>query len=504
MARYTRRAAAAALAALMTATAAANPATAATLEESAPETPATNAKLPIIHTYRGSDHLKANVLNPRPVCNSTEDYRTVVYKVTDNFLPVGTISTTNLSDKDIPLQQELSRTQNISASINGSKTETLELGGQASKKGMQGSIGYSLAKSLGWDVSGSLSWTVGQQIGPYDVPAGNTGEASYGFRTVTMTGTQQRCKPNGTWATPTAWVANMPVKNEVRVKNYDTPADSWAPNKGAQVTEPVDNPNPAYHSDVEKMNEGETLDDVNKVKDNDSEDVTNKKIDVNAPKPEADKDAKADKDNKDAKAENKDAKADKENKDAKADNKDATVEAVADAETKKVEDSNKPAADAEKLDIEPYFTTSSSKAEGFAGSVALRAKNVGTDRYWGEFPAITFRVEVRTEDGPKGVDRLITTTKANGAHIRDMGYNHDKGVRTFEVTLSNPVNAGDDVLLGAFSFGDGNTKEGRLSNYMTVTQTGRLAGDNSTGNDQNVDSRKATVNDFGKPHNGLF
>ena len=64
MARYTRRAAAAALAALMTATAAANPATAATLEESAPETPATNAKLPIIHTYRGSDHLKANVLNP--------------------------------------------------------------------------------------------------------------------------------------------------------------------------------------------------------------------------------------------------------------------------------------------------------------------------------------------------------------------------------------------------------------------------------------------------------
>ena len=85
-----------------------------------------------------------------------------------------------------------------------------------------------------------------------------------------------------------------------------------------------------------------------------------------------------------------------------------------------------------------------------------------------------------------------------------MGYNHDKGVRTFEVTLSNPVNAGDDVLLGAFSFGDGNTKEGRLTNYMTVTQTGRLAGDNSTGNDQNVDSRKATVNDFGKPHNGLF
>ena len=51
-------------------------ATAQTFEESYPETPATNSALPIIHTYRGSDHLKANILNPRPVCNSTEDYRT--------------------------------------------------------------------------------------------------------------------------------------------------------------------------------------------------------------------------------------------------------------------------------------------------------------------------------------------------------------------------------------------------------------------------------------------
>ena len=476
MSRLNRRAAAAALAAVLTATAAANPATAATLEESTPETPATNAKLPIIHTYRGSDHLKANVLNPRPVCNSTEDYRTVVYKVTDNFLPVGTISTTNQSKSTIPLEQDLSRTQSIEASINGSKTETLELGGSGSKDGIQGNIGYSLAKTLGWDVSGSLSWTVGQKIGPYDVPAGNTGEASYGFRTVTMTGTQQRCKPNGTWATPTAWVANLPVKNEVRVKNYSTPADSWAPNKDAQTTKPVENPNPAYHSDVEKMNKGETLDDVTKVADTDESNVTNKEIDLNAPKPEGDKDK---------------------------------VDAVAQPETKKLDDAKQPKVEAEtatgeKLDLEPYFTTSSAKATGYAGSVALRVKNVGTDRYWGEFPAVTFRVQIHTEDGPEGVDRLITRTKSNGAHIRDLGFSADKGVRTFEVTLSNPVNAGDDVLLGAFSFGDGKTKEGRLTNYMTVTQTGRLDGDTSKGNDQNVDSRKATLNDFGKPHNGLF
>ena len=138
---------------------------------------------------------------------------------------------------------------------------------QGSKDGLQGNIGYSLAKMLGWSVSGSLSWNVGQKIGPYEVPAGNTGEATYGFRTVTMTGTQQRCRPNGTWATPTAWVANMPIKNEVRVKNYSTPAGSWAPNRGAQVTDTVENPNPAYNEDVQKITEGENLDDVTTIDD---------------------------------------------------------------------------------------------------------------------------------------------------------------------------------------------------------------------------------------------
>ena len=78
-------------------------ASAATHTESYPETPAVNAKLPIVHTSHGSDHMKANVLNPRPVCNPWEDHRTVVYKVTDNFMPAGTISTTNQTKKDLSL-----------------------------------------------------------------------------------------------------------------------------------------------------------------------------------------------------------------------------------------------------------------------------------------------------------------------------------------------------------------------------------------------------------------
>ena len=441
-------------------------ATAQTFEESYPETPATNSALPIIHTYRGSDHLKANILNPRPVCNSTEDYRTIVYKVKDNFLPVGTISTTNLSDNAIPLSQDLSRTQTISASINGSKTETLSLGGSGSKKGIEGNIGYSLAKSLGWDVSGSLSWSVGQKIGPYDVPAGNTGEATYGFRTVTMTGTQQRCRPNGTWATPTAWVANMPVKNEVRVKNYSTPAGSWAPNKGAQVTDTVENPNPAYNEDVEKIETGANLDDVTAVDNDEATDVTNNDI------------------------ANEGAEVIDEVEENAADEVNEVVDEQADAQRD--------------LDLQPYFTASSWKVPGAASSVALRLKNTGAKRYWGEFPALTFRVEVGTEAGPEGVDRLITTTQYNGTHIRDLGYDYDRGIRTFEVTLSNPILAGDEMLLGAFSFGDGNTKEGRLYNYMKVTQTGRLAGDTSFYNDQDVDSRDVTVSDFNKKIRGVF
>ncbi|WP_165164755.1 hypothetical protein [Corynebacterium qintianiae] len=449
---------AATLAAAVAIAAGATPAASAqTLEESSPETPATNDALPIVHTYRGSDHLKANILNPRPVCNSTEDYRTIVYKVTDNFLPVGTISTTNLSDSTVPLTQDLSRTQSITASINGSKTETLNIGGQASRDGLQGSIGYALAKTLGFSVSGTLSWNVGQKIGPYDVPAGNTGEATYGFRTVTMTGTQQRCRPNGTWATPTAWIANMPVKNEVRVKNYATPADSWAPNKGAQVTEPQDNPNPSYAEDLKKITEGETLNDVTPVTEDVKPDVTNETA--------------------------------------------GNFEAAADETVKQIAPES---TDAAELDLQPYFTTSGAKRPGFAGSVALRVKNVGTKRYWAEFPAVTFRVEVKNEAGPEGVDRLMTSFGANGSHVRDLGYNFDTNSRVFEVTLSNPVHAGDDVLLGAFSFGDGNTREGRIFNYMTVTQTNRIAGDTSESNDQNVDSREHTLNDFGKPNPGIF
>lgn len=37
-----------------------------------------------------------------------------------------------------------------------------------------------------------------------------------------MTGTRQYCKSNGTWSTPTAWRAFVPVKNDVKFDLYRT------------------------------------------------------------------------------------------------------------------------------------------------------------------------------------------------------------------------------------------------------------------------------------------
>ena len=121
----------------------------------------------------------------------------------------------------------------------------MNLGGDVSGKGAKGSVGiaYELAKSMGAEASYSLSWNVGQTIGPYDVPAGQTGEATYGFRTINMTGTQQFCKANGTWSTPTFWSALTPVKNQVNMKLYGNPADSAVPAKPEDAEKPADDAN---------------------------------------------------------------------------------------------------------------------------------------------------------------------------------------------------------------------------------------------------------------------
>lgn len=180
------------------------------------------------------------------------------------------------------------------------------------------------------------------------------------------------------------------------------------------------------------------------------------------------------------------------------------------AEKPAKDEAEKPAKDeaeqsGEKYDLKPEIRVAAGKAAGFAGLVSISAKNVGSETYYQDFPATSFRIDVHTEKGPKGVDRLITPGWFNGAYTRDLGFDKEKSVRSFEVTLSNPVNPGDSQLLANLNFGDGKTKLGRLENYITVTQTGRLEEDKSTSNDQNVDSREVTTTDvMHKPTKGLF
>lgn len=203
---------------------------------------------------------------------------------------------------------------------------------------------------------------------------------------------------------------------------------------------------------------------------------------------------------------------------AVAENADAADASAADADKAPADEAEKPSADeaekpaedeaeqsGEKYDLKPEIRVAAGKAAGFAGLVSISAKNVGSETYYQDFPATSFRIDVHTEKGPKGVDRLITPGWFNGAYTRDLGFDKEKSVRSFEVTLSNPVNPGDSQLLANLNFGDGKTKLGRLENYITVTQTGRLEEDKSTSNDQNVDSREVTTTDvMHKPTKGLF
>lgn len=155
-------------------------------------------------------------------------------------------------------------------------------------------------------------------------------------------------------------------------------------------------------------------------------------------------------------------------------------------------------------DLTANYTVSSWKAQGYAGTVGIHLKNVGSERYYGNFPVVSFKVEVKTASGPQGVDRLITPHWYNGAYVRDLGFNEATSTHTYMVTLSNPIAAGQNQLIASLDFGDGNTSEGRLVNYIQVSQVGRVAGDTSSSNDQNVDSRQHTVTDFGNKNAGLF
>ncbi|MDD7586888.1 MAG: hypothetical protein SPK00_04840 [Corynebacterium glucuronolyticum] len=450
---------------------------AATIRDDYNETPKINPELPIVHTFHGSDHIKANILNPHPVCNPWEDYRTVLYKAKDNFTPAGTISATNQTDKDIPLSQSLSMNQSISLNVKGDRTmsTSMNIGGGYSKDGgsISNGITMSLSQSLGASASYSISWNQGQEIGPYNIGPGQTGEATYGFRTITMEGTQQYCKPNGTWSTPTLWAALAPIKKEIKVKTYSTAAgshDAVADNKVDHVlNEDLDN-------NTEPTVEENTTVDAGDVVGDDSAVDENKVVEP----VETEEIVSGDE------AENK--------------------MAEEDAKATEAKDPSETATTSNEYELTPRLTTV--KATGFSGAVALRLKNTGTKRYEPDFPYTTFRIEVKTTAKPGdylyGVDRFMTAGWFNGAYTRDLGFDRDRSVRTFEVTLSNPIEPGEEVLVSNIHFGDGLIRGHRMTNSITVTQTGGHKGDANVENGTEFDSADITTTDTGRKLEGIF
>ena len=447
---------------------------AATISDDYNETPLINPELPIVHTFHGSDHIKANILNPHPVCNPWEDYRTVLYKAKDNFTPAGTISATNQTTNDIPLSQSLSMSQSISLNVKGdrSMSTSMNIGGGYSKDGgsVSNGITMSLSQSLGASASYSLSWNQGQSIGPYTIKPGETGEATYGFRTITMDGTQQYCKPNGTWSTPTLWSALAPIKKEVKVKTYSTLAgahDAVADNKVDHVI------NENLKNETEPTVEENTSVDAGDVVGDDSAVEEDKVV----------KPVETEEIVSGAEAENKIAE-----EDAKASEAKDPSEAVN-----------------SDYELTPRLTTA--KATGYSGAVALHLKNTGTKRYEPDFPYTTYRIEVKTTAKPGdylyGVDRFMTAGWFNGAYTRDLGFDRDKSVRTFEVTLSNPIEPGEEVLVSNIHFGDGLIRGHRMTNTITVTQTGGHKGDANV-NAKEFNSSDITTDDFGNKAKGVF
>lgn len=171
------------------------------------------------------------------MCNALEDHRTVIYQVQDTFTPIGAIEMKNASSSAVPLSQELSKTQSIALKISGDYGKTfggLTAGLTAVADNLTGNISATAPQEsmhIQPSIEYSLSWTAGQQIGPYQVPAGHTGKATYGFRQLAFKGTQQRCLANGTWSNTWAYHGLAPLSNAVVLKVYGNPASEAAGTK---------------------------------------------------------------------------------------------------------------------------------------------------------------------------------------------------------------------------------------------------------------------------------
>ena len=110
---------------------------------------------------------------------------------------VGSVTLTNTSGSTAPISATVSRTNSSSATVTGSVSVD--------------SIIAPLKAEISASATASQSWTVGAVVGPATIPAGQSLIATYGFNTVSFSGSQKTCNSVGQFGPTTSFSGTAPT-----------------------------------------------------------------------------------------------------------------------------------------------------------------------------------------------------------------------------------------------------------------------------------------------------
>lgn len=110
---------------------------------------------------------------------------------------VGSVTLTNMSGSSAPVTASISRAATTSATVSGSVSVD--------------SILVPLKAEISASASASESWTSGATIGPAILPAGSSLVATYGFNTVSFSGSQRTCQGTGQFGPSTSFSGTAPI-----------------------------------------------------------------------------------------------------------------------------------------------------------------------------------------------------------------------------------------------------------------------------------------------------
>ncbi|KNC20368.1 hypothetical protein AC792_01040 [Arthrobacter sp. RIT-PI-e] len=110
---------------------------------------------------------------------------------------VGSVTLTNTSGSTAPVSASVSRTDTSTATVSGSVSVD--------------SIIAPLKAEISASASASQSWSAGATVGPATIPAGQSLIATYGFNTVSFSGSQKTCNSTGQFGPSTSFSGTAPT-----------------------------------------------------------------------------------------------------------------------------------------------------------------------------------------------------------------------------------------------------------------------------------------------------